>query len=186
MPRNRPVRAMVLITVALVAPGACKSGSRAHGPTSTATAARFTLVVDTTGMAPVFQPRDTVEIVATDQPLQRGMIVATHTPPGQPDATLIKRVLGLPGETIEGRDGHIVVNGVELVEPYLRPGRQSSAFIAVTVPADSYWLLGDNRLDSKDSRFYGPFPRSAIVGRVTAILSPRLRARRLPTIPSAR
>jgi len=100
--------------------------------------------------------------------VHRGDIVVFKAPPGEATAQikdLIKRVIGLPGETVEGHDGRIFVNNRELKEPYLPKGQVSKAFQAVTVPADSYWVLGDNRLDSKDSTFFGPIRRHGIIGR---------------------
>jgi signal peptidase I len=78
---------------------------------------------------------------------------------------LVKRIVGLPGETIEGRGGHIYINGKRLAEPYLHDV-QSRTFGPEHVPADSYFMLGDNRPYSKDSTFFGPIKRSKIVGRV--------------------
>lgn len=100
--------------------------------------------------------------------VHRGDIVVFKAPKGEATAQikdLIKRVIGKPGEVVEGRDGKIFVNNRELREPYLPAGQQSKAFAAVTVPADSYWVLGDNRLDSKDSTFFGAIRRHDIVGR---------------------
>jgi signal peptidase I len=77
----------------------------------------------------------------------------------------IKRVIGLPGETIEGRDGRVYVNGQALQEPYLPVGTVTSAFAPVTVPSRQVWVMGDNRGNSNDSRFFGPIPFSQVVGR---------------------
>lgn len=77
----------------------------------------------------------------------------------------IKRVIALPGETVEGRDGHVYVNGEFLYEPYLPRGILTSSFGPVKVPAGQLWVMGDNRDDSRDSRFFGPIPRSKVVGR---------------------
>jgi signal peptidase I len=92
---------------------------------------------------------------------------------------LVKRVVGLPGETIELRDGQVFVDGNLLEEPYLARGevtRPTQNFAGkceppdsestCTVPADSYLVLGDNRDQSKDGRVFGPIRESDIVGRV--------------------
>jgi len=83
----------------------------------------------------------------------------------QDQTVLIKRVIGLPGETVSGRDGHVFVDGRVLVEPYLVPGTATTAFAPVKVPAGQVWLLGDNRGDSEDSRIFGTVPERHIVGR---------------------
>jgi signal peptidase I len=102
-------------------------------------------------------------------PVHRGDIVVFTAPPGTETAQikdLVKRVIGLPGETIEGRaDGHVYIDGKQLKEPYLK-GVRSKAFGPYRVPAHSYYVLGDNRQFSKDSTVFGPIPRSRIVGRV--------------------
>jgi signal peptidase I len=79
---------------------------------------------------------------------------------------LVKRVVGLPGETIEGKDGHIFIDGRALSEPYLPAGIQSRTFPAEKVPPNSYFMLGDNRQYSKDSTFFGPITRDDLIGRV--------------------
>jgi signal peptidase I len=85
--------------------------------------------------------------------------------PSQGDELLIKRVVGLPGETVEIRDGKVYVNGQMLDEPFAigetRPGRQSS----VVVPPLHVYVLGDNRNHSNDSRNFGPVPIENIIGR---------------------
>ncbi len=80
---------------------------------------------------------------------------------------LIKRVIALPGETVEGRmDGHIYVNGHLLFEPYLPPEvLEGRSFPPVRVPAGHLWMMGDNRSNSFDSRFFGPVAESRVVGR---------------------
>jgi signal peptidase I len=85
--------------------------------------------------------------------------------PSQGDELLIKRVVGLPGETVEIRNGHVYVDGQMLEEPFAvgetRPGRQSS----VVIPPLHVFVLGDNRNHSNDSRSFGPVPIENIVGR---------------------
>jgi signal peptidase I len=85
------------------------------------------------------------------------------TPPGSED--LIKRVVGLPGDVVEGRNGRLWRNGRPVVEAYLPPNTFTSEFGPVKVKPGCYWMMGDNREDSADSRFFGQVPRSALVGR---------------------
>lgn len=89
----------------------------------------------------------------------------------QDDIALIKRVLGLPGETIEIREGRLWVDGRPLVEDtVVHDGRSFPPF---TVPEDSYYLLGDNRSNSDDSRYsLGAVPRDEVVGRAFVVLWP--------------
>jgi signal peptidase I len=91
-------------------------------------------------------------------------------PPSAQD--FIKRVVGLPGDTVQGRDGRVWVNGDYLYEPYLPPGTYTSDFGPVKVPAGEYWVMGDNREDSRDSRVFGPIKGSTIVGRTVVRVWP--------------
>jgi signal peptidase I len=77
----------------------------------------------------------------------------------------VKRVIGLPGETVEGHDGHVFVNGHEVVEPYLPRSAVTDDFGPVHVPPGRLWVMGDNRTNSADSRVFGPIKESTIVGR---------------------
>ncbi len=79
---------------------------------------------------------------------------------------LVKRLIGLPGDTIEGKDGRIYINGKPLNEPYLPADVKSRTFGPEKVPPDSYFMLGDNRQYSKDSTFFGPVKRDQLIGRV--------------------
>ena len=87
------------------------------------------------------------------------------------DTDLIKRVVGLPGETVEVRNGTVVVDGHALREPWVVPDGRS--FAPVTVPDGAYYVLGDNRTNSDDSRYtLGTLPREEVVGRAFAIVWP--------------
>jgi signal peptidase I len=125
--------------------------------------------------------------------VERGDLAVFHYPV-TPRLILVKRVVGLPGDRIRMRGGRVLVNGAPLAEPYAfyspsRPNGFRDEFPSlleadpnvdlrwwiqlrsavvdrdVVVPADSYFVLGDNRNDSEDSRYWGFVPRSAIVGR---------------------
>ena len=125
--------------------------------------------------------------------IHRGDLIVFHFPV-DPSMHLVKRVVGLPGDHIRLRDGHAYVDGNALSEPYavFRPAVPDSyrddfprmeradpgvdarwwsemrtlvAHGELTVPADSYFVLGDNRNDSEDSRYWGFVPRAAIVGK---------------------
>ena len=125
--------------------------------------------------------------------VKRGDLVVFHYPV-DPRLHLVKRVVGLPGDRIRLREGHVLVNGEPLSEPYAfysasRPNgfrddfpslleadpnvdlrwwielRKTARDADVTVPPNEYFVLGDNRNDSEDSRYWGFVPRNAIVGR---------------------
>ena len=84
----------------------------------------------------------------------------------------IKRVVALPGARVEGHRGKVLVDGLELIEPYLPPGVSTGDFPAVVVPPETVWVMGDNRSNSSDSRIFGPVPRSTVVGRAFARVWP--------------
>ncbi|MFN8423640.1 MAG: signal peptidase I [Anaerolineae bacterium] len=77
----------------------------------------------------------------------------------------IKRVIGLPGETVEVRDGSVWIDGRRLDEPYLHGTPTGGGDAPRTLGPDEYYVLGDNRGNSSDSRIHGPLKRSHIVGR---------------------
>ncbi len=94
---------------------------------------------------------------------QRGDVVVIRLPT-QGDELLIKRVIGLPGDVIEIRDGHVFVNGQPLAEPYLA-SRTPNASGPTTVPPLHIFVLGDNRTSSNDSRSFGTVPLKNVIGR---------------------
>lgn len=83
----------------------------------------------------------------------------------------IKRVIGLPGERIQIKDGDIIIfndlytDGIELIEPYLPAGLQTHGTVDITLGETEYFLMGDNRTASLDSRIFGPVDRDYIVGK---------------------
>lgn len=88
------------------------------------------------------------------------------------ETELIKRVIGLPGETVQGIDGEILVDGRPLLEPYLAIEVTTPSFGPVEIPDDHVFVMGDNRSNSKDSRIFGPVPTDSIVGRAIARVWP--------------
>jgi len=89
-----------------------------------------------------------------------------------PDTVLIKRVIGLPGETVAVRDNQVYVNGNPIAEPYLPDGIAMRDFDELVIPADHVFMMGDNRNQSRDSRVFGPIPRADIVGRAFVTVWP--------------
>jgi signal peptidase I len=93
----------------------------------------------------------------------------TRPTPKRVDIPYVKRVVGLPGDTIAVRGGHVIRNGTPAREPFARSCSGTECNLsAITVPRGSYFLMGDNRGDSNDSRYWGPVPRDWIIGRAFA------------------
>ena len=98
---------------------------------------------------------------------QRGQIVVFHDRGGTNGDPLIKRLIGLPGDTIAIHDGYVWLNGAQLDEPYARDiSTTCSACGTITLGDGDYYVLGDNRAVSRDSRSFGPVQAEQFVGRV--------------------
>jgi signal peptidase I len=95
---------------------------------------------------------------------QRGQIVVIY-PPVATSRQWVKRIIGLPGDTVRITQGRVYVNGVALSEPYIRETPQYS-LAEITIPPDNYFVLGDNRNNSTDSHYGWTVPRHNIVGSV--------------------
>lgn len=95
---------------------------------------------------------------------QRGDVIVFHAWHSAGEEDYIKRVVGLPGDVVEIRDGTVFLNGSPFDEPYLDQTTQS-ALGPTVVPEGAYFVLGDNRGNSSDSRLFGPLPLDKIVGR---------------------
>ncbi len=120
----------------------------------------------------VFHPPSSLSCavnVPISEPCPRS--AATHS-----GGYFVKRVIGLPGDRLWIENGHPVINGRELLhEPYITPCTDSTSCNlphAITVPAGEYYMLGDNRGNSDDSRYWGPVPLSWIIGEVFATYWP--------------
>ncbi len=99
--------------------------------------------------------------------VHRGDIVVFERPPDEQGdiKDLIKRVVALPNETVEGREGRVLVDGKPLREPYLSEGTVTAPFPSFRVPEGQVWVMGDNRSNSKDSRVFKGIRESRIIGR---------------------
>ncbi len=117
-------------------------------------------------MAPNLNDGDKVFMSKRIDELKRGDIVVLLYPRDQ-SKSYIKRIIGLPGETIEINNGKVSINGKLLDEPYLDPklAAHDTMVLSVVVPADQYFVLGDNRDNSSDSRYWGTVPRNLIYGK---------------------
>lgn len=110
--------------------------------------------------------------------VNRGDVVVFRRPPWAPSgpdepAQLIKRVIGLPGDTVEVRDGNVYIDGKRLDEPYLEEGTPTLGMdVPFKVPEGQIWVMGDNRLNSGDSRVFGSVDIDTIIGRAFFIIWP--------------
>lgn len=148
-------------------------------------------------MEPTLEPGDRVLVQKVVYGPDRGDVIVFSDPQGRPgpdrgivggflhwlSSTLgierpehedfIKRVIGLPGETVELRDGRLFIDGVRIREPYLKGAVDTRDYGPVRVPEGALFVLGDNRLNSNDSRFgLGFVPVDKVVGRAFAIVWP--------------
>ncbi len=109
-------------------------------------------------------------------PPARGDVIVFVAPP-HPDQDYIKRIVAIPGDTITINDTTVIVDGVKLIEPYVDPRNQGNIFAAKTIsnmllPPNDYFVLGDNRIGSSDSRDWGFVPRVNIIGRAALVYWP--------------
>lgn len=127
-------------------------------------------------MLPNYKPESLVftKRLYSNDTLKRGDVVV-FTPPSRPYFRIIHRIVGLPGETVMIQNGNIYINGQELNEDYLPssivsttiPGGDIQEGVSYIIPQGQFFILGDNREVSRDSRGFGFVPRSDIIGKVT-------------------
>jgi signal peptidase I len=124
--------------------------------------------VEGTSMAPLLSDQERIFInkfVYRFEPINRGDVVVFWYPLDR-SKSFIKRVVGLPGETVEIRQGIVYVNNVPLPEPYVPPQYEDlSDYGPIHVPGDSYFVMGDHRISSNDSRVFGSVASHYIYGR---------------------
>jgi signal peptidase I len=126
---------------------------------------RFTVLMQDSAMEPTYSARALVHFRSAVR-AGRGDVVAFEYPfpyPGQPRRELIARVIGLPGDRLELSSAGTIVNGYRLDEPYAK-NQQSVAPADITVPASSYFVLGDDRANQRDSRWWGTLPAGKLLG----------------------
>ncbi|AVX20490.1 signal peptidase I . Serine peptidase. MEROPS family S26A [Carboxydocella sporoproducens DSM 16521] len=125
-------------------------------------------------MEPTLKPGDRIivnKFIYRFTKPQRGDIMVFKFPL-DPKRDFIKRVIGLPGDIVEIKDSNLYINGKQIKEPYLPPGLRFQDFGPVKVPDDHYFMMGDNRNHSDDSRFWGFLPQDNIVGKAMVIYWP--------------
>jgi signal peptidase I len=129
-------------------------------------------------MSPTLQVGDRITVDKLHSTIQRGDIVVFQRVPAdteKQDADLVKRVVGLPGETISSIGDTVLINGVPLAEPWLPSlvglcAETSANIPTTTIAPDHYFVMGDCRGDSFDSRYWGTVPGSSVIGKVDAVV----------------
>ncbi len=126
-------------------------------------------VIPTGSMLPTIQLQDRVFVdkifFKYFDEIRQGDIIVFHPPPAAHSSEdFIKRVIGLPGDTVEIKNHIVIVNGEKLNEPYLLE-QPDDDFPALKVPSDSLFVMGDNRNNSADSREWGLLPLENVTGR---------------------
>ncbi len=121
-------------------------------------------------MAPTLEPGDQIIVTRyVGAEPQRGHVIVFRSPIKE-DELMVKRVIAVPGELVDSRLGRVRIGEHTIAEPYVLRQAMSGAIQAQIVPADSYFVLGDNREDSLDSRSWGVVSRDRIVGRARLVL----------------
>lgn len=109
---------------------------------------------------------------------QRGDVIVFHPPiPTDPGEYYVKRIIAVPGDTVKLTATAVYVDGKKLDEPYINtlgPADIENPDVVptITLQKDQYWVMGDNRDNSQDSRFFGPIFRSAIIGKAEVVIWP--------------
>ncbi|HEY3832787.1 MAG TPA: signal peptidase I, partial [Acidimicrobiia bacterium] len=176
---------VAVLSSLVVARGGHSSVRVATKPGPTQSTDPETFNVPSASMAPTLEADEHISVDTSwqNQPVRRGDIIVFQAPPSEASKNvkdLVKRVIGLPGDRLSVRDKHVYIvpagasTGHELDEPYVKStpdcpaGTQSPiagrTLQPVTVPAGEYFVMGDNRCASEDSRAFGPIQRSSILG----------------------
>lgn len=136
-----------------------------------------TFFVPTPSMVPTLMPGDRIIVNKLSSTVHRGDIVVFRDVPADQGGPpiLVKRVIGLPGETISSRANTVLIDGKALPEPWLGPltgiCQQASEHIKAThIAPDHYFVMGDCRGDSGDSRYWGTVPGANILGKVDVVV----------------
>jgi len=132
--------------------------------------------IPSASMEPTLYPEDRILVSKVDylfSPPSRGDVIVFKYPL-EPSVDYIKRIIGLPGEVIEIHNGLVFINGEALEENYIIQ-HEGYDFGPLRVPEGMYFVMGDNRNDSSDSRYWGPLDQSLIVGEAKVIYWPPTR-----------
>jgi signal peptidase I len=188
--------ALVAVAIAIgVGVALALAGQSSHERRRTAAFDLRAYKVPSGSMEPTLQVGARVIVEETTAPLRVGDIVVFHPPvqaeygvcgpvahtvtlggaacsqpiPRESSVTFIKRIVAVAGDTIYIKEGHVYRNGAREADPYTRSCGESAECnfpTPITIPPGSYYLLGDNRGNAEDSRFWGAVPRSWIIGKV--------------------
>ncbi|HEX8616290.1 MAG TPA: signal peptidase I [Thermoanaerobaculia bacterium] len=125
--------------------------------------------IPSASMTPTLEVGDQIVVVPyfRGEP-DRGHVIVFRSP--QSGELLVKRIVAVPGDLIDSRLGRVRVGGYTVPEPYVLRQAATGAIPAQLVPARSYFVLGDNRDDSLDSRSWGVVPRDHVIGRAHLVL----------------
>lgn len=135
-------------------------------------------IVDGMSMEPNLHDKELVSlrvnsyITATPQ---RGDVVVVRYPGDPEHRKYVKRVIGLPGEKVEIKNGAVFIDGVEFLEFYIPFGVLTEPNKSLALSDKEYFLMGDNRPNSNDSRYFGAVEKRFIVGKATTIIYPRFK-----------
>jgi len=165
-PRIRPVVGWIITIAAALL---ISTGTRAYAVQS--------FYIPTPSMTPTLMPGDRILVDKLSSTIHRGDIVVFKNPPADSGGppTLVKRVIGLPGERISSTGSQVLINGKPLAEPWLPPlvgecTEASEHIPPTTIAPGHYFVMGDCRGDSDDSRYWGTVPAADIVGKVDVII----------------
>lgn len=136
-------------------------------------------IVDGQSMQPTFKDQEYILVDKLTYQIRepnRGEVIVFH-PPGEQQENYIKRIIGLPGETVEIRDSKIFVNGQAIPENYTQSDTETRVVpdainMTQILGPNEYFVMGDNRNHSKDSRELGPIGKDRIIGRAWVVLFP--------------
>ena len=124
--------------------------------------------IPSASMLPTLQVGDHIVVLRDGGP-QRGDVVVFHDPRVS-DELMVKRIVATAGDLVGSANGRVTIGGHTLAEPYLAEGAASGSIAPQIVPANCYFVLGDNRGNSFDSRQWGVLPRELLVGRAVMVL----------------
>ena len=130
--------------------------------------------IPSASMAPTLQVGDHILVTSfglpfTDHAPRRGDVVVFRAPGGSGEV-LVKRIVGAPGDLVDAAGGNIRIGTHTISEPYVMQPAMSGALTPQIVPPDSYFVMGDNRAHSYDSRNWGAVPATLIIGKVRMVL----------------
>ena len=126
---------------------------------------RSSVNISGNAMAPTLNDGERWPIARNVDRVERGDLVAFHYPRDQ-SKSFVKRVVALPGERVSIRQGEVTIDGRRLDEPYVAAENRSAESFEIVVPPDEFFVMGDNRRNSSDSRHWGTVAKGLVWGKV--------------------